>query len=360
MSAVVVTHLCRGRDWRGGERQVRLLVTTLARQAGVSQYLITGRDTALARALAESGARVVSVPWRAAWDPRAFGSAFSHLSRLRGRHDGGLVLHAHDSHALAAGIAASRLLGLPLIATRRSVNPPGRLWRLPHRVIAISAAVMAGLREGGVNEARIVRIPSAVDLGAIAGTGRRREPPRGEEAASVVVAVGALTPEKDHVTLLRAIATLRHRLPAARLVIVGDGPERAGLADLARRLGIADRVRFEGAQDEAGAFIRHGHVLAQPSRREALGTAALEAMALGTPVVASATGGLAELLGGGAGLLVPPGDAGALAHALERALTDPPLRRALVHEARARAAGYDAPKVAEQVAEVYRSALRTM
>jgi glycosyltransferase involved in cell wall biosynthesis len=358
MRGAVAAHLCRGRDWRGGERQVRLLVNTLARRSGFLQYLFTGRNTALARALEEGGASLVEVPWRGAWDPRAFGRTLTRLARIRGRHGADVVLHAHDSHALGIGIATSRLLGLPLIATRRSDSPPGRLWRIPERVIAISDSVADALREGGVAEARITRIPSAVSLDALGETSGDRSPLHADGGAPVVITVGALTPEKGHATLLHAIAVLRSRIPVVRLVVVGDGPQRVPLTDLARTLGIADHVRFDGERHEAWALIRSARVLAQPSRREALGTAVLEAMALGTPIVASATGGLVELLGGGAGLLVPPGDAPALADALERALTDPLLRAALIHEARARAAGYDAPTVADRVAEVYRSALR--
>jgi glycosyltransferase involved in cell wall biosynthesis len=142
-------------------------------------------------------------------------------------------------------------------------------------------------------------------------------------------------------------------------VLAGDGPERASLTALARRLSLDEAVRFEGERADATALIRGADVLVQPSRREALGTAVLEAMALGTPVVASAVGGLAELLGDGAGLLVPPGNAVAFAEAIERVLVDPRLGNSLACEARARAERYDALEVADRVAQVYRSALQT-
>jgi glycosyltransferase involved in cell wall biosynthesis len=359
MSRVGIAHLCRGREWRGGERQVRLLITTLDGRPEFDQHLFTGRSSVLAKSLAGAHGSLVEIPWRAAWDPRAFGLALLGLRRLLAAHPCDLVLHAHDSHALAVGVAASRLLRIPLIATRRSDTVPGRLWRCPDRVVALSGSVEQSLLDGGVALARIVRIPSAVSLDELSRMPGRALDARASDRTPVLIAVGALTPEKDHATLLRALAALRVRLPSARLVLVGEGPQRDPLAALARRLSLGDAVRFEGARADAAALIRDASVLVQPSRREALGTAVLEAMALGTPVVASAVGGLAELLGDGAGLLVPPGDAVAFAEAVARLLTDPPLAGGLTREARARIERYDAPEVAGRVAQVYRSVLQT-
>lgn len=357
MPGAAVVQVCRGREWRGGERQVRLLVETLAWRSEYRQHVITGQGTALYRSLAAAGPEVHGVPWQLALDPRALIALIGQLRRFRRMEAQDVLVHAHDSHALMLAAAAARILQLPLIATRRSTSPPGRFWRLPDRVIAISNAVAAALQAAGVREERICRIPSAVPVAQLAQLPPGRHPGLVGEAP-VVVAAGALTQEKGHRTLLDALPLLLRQVPGATVALVGDGPEGAALERQARALGIAHRVRFLGRQESALPFIRAAQVLAQPSDREALGTAVLEAMALGIPVVAASSGGLVELLGNGAGLLVPPGDAAALATALARALTDPLLRGAVAHEARARVAEYDAPGVADRVAEVYRSALR--
>lgn len=357
MRGALVVHLCRGREWRGGERQVRLLIRTLAWRSGFQQCLITARGSTLAREAATGGPPLHAVPWRRAWDPRALAGSLPHVHRLRAKHRRELLLHAHDSHALVLGLLLARFLGLPLVATRRSVTPPGRLWALPDRVIAISRAVEAALRAAGVSAERIVRIPSAISLAGLAHISPERREARG--SVPIIVAAGALTPEKDHRTLIEALALLGRTVPEAVLVLVGDGPERARLEGLARERRVTGQVRFVGERPEALSFIAAAHVFAQPSQREALGTAVLEAMALGTPVVACRTGGLVDLLEGGAGLLTEPADPVALAESLERALTDSLLRGALIHEARARVREYDAPRVADRVAAVYRSALAT-
>ncbi|HXW96128.1 MAG TPA: glycosyltransferase [Gemmatimonadales bacterium] len=357
MPGAAVVQVCRGREWRGGERQVRLLVETLAWRSEFRQHVITGRDTALHRSLAGGGPEVHGVPWRLALDPRALIALISDLRRFHGMGGQQVLIHAHDSHALVLAAVAARVLQLPLIATRRSTSPPGRFWRLPDRVIAISNAVATALQAAGIREERICRIPSAVPVAQLAQLPPERHPGLVGEPP-VVVAAGALTPEKGHRTLLDALPMLLQQVPEVTLALVGDGPEEAALERQAHALGIAHRVQFLGHQESALPFIRASQVLAQPSDREALGTAVLEAMALGIPVVAASSGGLVELLGNGAGLLVPAGDPGALAAALARALTDPLLRGAVVHEARARVAEYDAPGVADQVAQVYRSALQ--
>jgi glycosyltransferase involved in cell wall biosynthesis len=359
MRGAVAIHVCRGREWRGGERQVRLLVETLAWRSGFLQHVVTGRASALAAALDPSGPPIHRVPWPLGYDPRAWLDLHHLIHRLTPTHGRDIVLHAHDSHALGLALLAGRWHGLPVIATRRSVTPPGRLWRQPARVIAISAAVEATLRAAGVAEARIVRIPSAISLTHLAHAAAVPSQPLLDVARPIILAAGALTAEKGHRTLIEALPELNRLLPAPHLALIGEGPERGRLQRLARRGKVADRVHFLGERPSIAGYLHQVQVFAQPSHREALGTAVLEAMALGIPVVASETGGLVELLTGGAGLLVPPGNPLALAEALGRVLTDALLRGAIVHEARARASEYDAPQLADRVAEVYRSALRT-
>ncbi len=351
MTSFAVVQLCRGRDWRGGERQVRLLARMLARRDEVSQLAAVGRGSRLAQALHEDGQRVLDLPWSVAHDPRAWLGFVRHLRKARG--DGTpLVLHAHDSHALTLGLFASRVLGVPLVATRRSVAPAGRQWRQPLRVIAISRAVEHSLAASGVSQARIVRIPSAIEV-----AGMRQTPDAAPPAGPFLVAIGALTPEKGHATLIEAFASIARRRPGMRLLLCGEGPERGALVTRVTRLGLGSRVVLMGEVADPALWIAGAELLIQPSYREALGTAVLEAMALGIPVVASRTGGLTELLEGGAGVLVPPHDAPALAAGIEGLLAAPDERAKVARAARARVTEYDASGMTDRVVKVYRSAL---
>ncbi|TCT22053.1 glycosyltransferase involved in cell wall biosynthesis [Thiobaca trueperi] len=137
-----------------------------------------------------------------------------------------------------------------------------------------------------------------------------------DRSGPLIVALGGLRQVKDFATLLRAFARLQR--PDARLVIIGEGKERAALAALARRLGIQDRVDLPGFVANPFPWLARADLLALSSRREGLPNALVEALALGIPVVATdCTGGVRELLQDGQlGPLVPVGDPAALADAM--------------------------------------------
>ena len=345
----LVIHLARGREWRGGERQVVKLARTLAGGGEWRQILIAGKGSALARAAAEAALPLIEVPWWPALDPRVVGSVLRQLRPVTGP----AVLHAHDSHALLLGVVASRLGGRPLVATRRSTTVPGRTWRHPGRVIAISGAVESALKEGGVAPSRIAVVPSGIDLAAL--TASRREGIT--SSRSEVISLGALTREKGHRTLVEAFAQVAKHLPHARLTIAGEGPERGSIEALIRHHQLDTRVVLAGELVDPVQRLAQATVLVQPSLREALGTAVLEAMALGVPVIGSRVGGLIELLGDGTGVLVPPGDLDRLAQAIIDLLEDAGLRDELRRKGMERVRHYDIRGMAERCAQVYRSAL---
>lgn len=145
-----------------------------------------------------------------------------------------------------------------------------------------------------------------------------------------VVYAGALSPQKGVHVLMDAFALVKRELPAARLVIAGKGPMRRSLEEQAQELSVADSVRFLGFVEHRNmvSVYRSGHVFAMPSLwKEQFGLVGAEALACGTPCVASNTGGIREWLQDGqSGFLVPPGDAGALAQKLLVLLQNPGLR----------------------------------
>ena len=343
-----VLHVARGRDWRGGERQVLRLMQALAREPEIEQSLFTAATCPLAHAATEAGLTVHGAAWRAGPDPRAL----IRLDRLLHRTDLPRLLHAHDSHALLLAHLAGRWQGSPVVATRRSVTPPGRHgpWPRATQVIAISRAVVQALESGGVRAERISLIPSTVRVTQLA---EHAGPPMRD---GPIVAIGALTAEKGHDVLLAALPAVVRARPTTRVLIAGTGPARATLQRQAAALGIADHVEWLGAVEDVSALLRRAAVLAHPSRREALGTAVLEAMALGVPVVASRTGGLIELLDHDAGVLVEPDDPAALAAALLALLRQPERALALATTARARVREYDESGMTGRVIQVYRSA----
>ncbi len=161
------------------------------------------------------------------------------------------------------------------------------------------------------------------------------------EGGPHLVAVGRLAEQKGFPVLIAALAQVAGDLPGARLVLVGDGPVRAGLEAQAQAAGIAGRVTFAGWQDEAGvrAALAGAQALALPSFAEGLPVVAMEAMAAGRPVIGTLIAGIPELvIPGETGWLVPAGDVAALAGAIRGLAATPPERLAAMGDAaRARA-----------------------
>jgi glycosyltransferase involved in cell wall biosynthesis len=145
-------------------------------------------------------------------------------------------------------------------------------------------------------------------------------------------------------------------MPGVSVVLVGDGPERSGLERLAHRLRLTRRVHFLGfvPHDQVAGLLGAADVLAMPSRYEELGTALLEGMQAGLPIVASDTGGIPQVVEHGrTGLLVTPGDPEALAAALTRILHDRALAASLGKAASREAVKYDWTHLARRVLGVY-------
>jgi glycogen(starch) synthase len=174
-----------------------------------------------------------------------------------------------------------------------------------------------------------------------------------------VLAVGRLVPQKGFDVLIDAFASAE--LDDLELVLAGEGFEHEPLDRRAAALGLADRVHLIGAVDRArlGALLRGARVFAFPSRDEPFGIALLEAMAAGVPAVASAAGGVTEFASDGENaLLIPSGDAHALARALARAANDEPLRRRLREGGRATARRLSWEQIASVYEDLYADALR--
>jgi glycosyltransferase involved in cell wall biosynthesis len=293
----------------------------------------------------------------------ALGAAWRTSAILR-RHAPALV-HCHTGRANWIGGLAARWAGVPALSTRRMDRRVARglrtrwLYRvLLRRVAAISPAVARRLQDAGVPPERIRLIWSAVDPERLQPTATRQALRARLDTApdTLCLLVAANLVERKGIdVLLAAYAALASR-ECTELWIAGDGPERGALETAATRLGVAERVRFLGRRSDVPDLLEACDVFVLPSRLEGLGVAALEAMARGRPVVASAVGGLADtVVANETGLLAPPGDAAALASALERLLADPALRQRL---GAAGAARVGEQFLAEQMVDAYESLYR--
>lgn len=330
-----------------------MLARELAKAGVAEQVVVTTAGSELARRLTAAGIRVREVRWHWGVDPRAFPAV---LAELRHRP---AILHAHDAHALTIAGVCAALTRQPLVVTRRVVFRLRRagFWRRADRVVAISRAVADTLAADGIDPARVTVVCSGVCLDAL-----RAVTPLGVRqflglpaTATIAVNVATLSGEKDHATLLRAARRLAGRLPALHWVIAGSGPLQRELERLRTELALVGRVHFIGQLQEPASLIVDADLFVMSSREEGLGTSVLEAMALGIAVASTSAGGLPEMLGAGAGLLVPPGDPEGLADAVERLVMDPDTRSACIARASEAVQRFTAARMADGMASVYRS-----
>jgi glycosyltransferase involved in cell wall biosynthesis len=349
-------------SFSGGEAQVFLLLEGL-RELGQRVVLVAPPGSAALLQAGRRGIECVGVRLRNDIDlPSALA-----LRRviLDLRPD---IVHLHTGRATWLGGHAARWAHTPAISTRRMDREVKRnartRWiyaRLLARVVAISATVRGLLVAGGVDPARIALIPDGVAPEAL----RPRRPAgelRAELGASpadvVLLVLSSLVRRKGVDVLLEALALLAARGLRPTLWIAGSGAERGALERLAAQHGLRS-VRFLGQRQDARELLAACDVLVVPSRREGLGVAALEALAAGRAVIASAVGGLLEaVVQRECGLLVPPEDPVRLAAAIEELCTQPELRERLAAGGPRRVAeGYLASQMVAAYDELYRGVL---
>jgi glycosyltransferase involved in cell wall biosynthesis len=316
----------------------------------------------LAAAARELGAEVRG--WRADRSPGAgLPDEVRRLARLLDEVRPELV-HAHSAKAGLAGRLAVRgrvptlfqphawsfeAVGGAAAALALRWERWGARWA--HRVVCVSEAERATGVHAGIR-ARYTVVPNGIDTEHFTPHFTPGERPAG---APLVVCVGRLCRQKGQDVLLRAWPEVLRQLPDARLVLVGDGPDRDALRRLA-----PGSVEFAGAVADVRPWYRAADLVVLPSRWEGMALAPLEALACGRPVLVTDVDGARESLppGHAAHCLVPPGRPGALAGAVAALLLDPELRVSLGDQGRRHVLStHDVRRTAEAVAELYRELL---
>ena len=301
------------------------LAQFLQAQKGCDSVVVCPARGALYQRAREAGVSVMALDMRHDLDLVAAWRLGSWLRRQRID-----ILHMHDPHAHSIGLLACLMApGVRKVVSRRIDRRPRRnllsryKYTMPSiRYVAVSEAVRNVMLDIGIAADAVQTVHSGIDLSRIDAV--RETASVFPTGTRVIGTVGHLDGYKGHRYLLQAMYHVRQAEPSVRLVIVGEGRLRADLEAEATALGLGDTVCFTGFRHDVLALIRGFEIFVFPSTLEALGTSVLDAMALRKPVVATRTGGIPEAVQDGVtGLLVPPGDAHALAEALRTMLQQP-------------------------------------
>jgi len=358
----VVLHTQKVAGISGSEAHLLQLLPDLRERGWDVRFLMLHEDEPgaweFARALEARGVPLDAVRLRADVDPVAFGEVVAYLSRLRPR-----ILHTHLVHSDVYGQLGGAVARVPLrLSTKHGFNEfrEGRWFGIADRSVGSLAHVHVAISQGlarylaeteGFDEDgfRIVHYGLEAREGS--------EPFAGSEPR--LLCVGRLIPIKGHLVLLRALADVRSRGLDVTLDVAGRGPLAPALASYARELGVGEAVRFLGFVSPVERALEGAAIVVVPSLGEGFGMVALEAMERSRPVVASAVGGLPEIVADGeTGLVVPAGEADALADAIATLAGDLPRAAAMGRAGRERVVSTFTPeRCVERTEELYVGAL---
>jgi glycosyltransferase involved in cell wall biosynthesis len=215
-------------------------------------------------------------------------------------------------------------------------------------------------RDYGLRD-RYTVIPTGINLEPyLSANGNDLRACRNWQDDKVLVSIGMLAQEKNWETLLRAAATVYRTHPDLRLVLIGDGPDKVILQNLAIELGIADRVTFTGKLPfpEVPSYLKAADLFGFASITETQGLVTMEAMAAGLPVVAVNASGTRDIVNNGEQGFLVPNDADALAHSINRLLESPEIMQKFHVRAIEKAQTFEVGNCARQLVNVYEQAIQ--
>ena len=364
MSDGIVLHTQKVAGISGSEAHLLQLLPDLRDRGWDIRFLMLHEDEPgaweFAEALQERGVALDAVRLRADVDPIALAEIVVRLARHRPR-----ILHTHLVHADVYGQIAGSVARVPLrLSTKHGFNEfrEGRWFAIADRSVGSLSHVHIAISQGlahylaeteGFDEEEF----EIVHYGIAARDGVR---PYGG-AGPRLLCIGRLIPIKGHLVLLRAVAQARARVPGLVLDVAGRGPLEPALKAYARELGLDEAVRFLGYVSPIQRAIEETAIVVVPSLGEGFGMVALEAMERARPVIASAVGGLPEIVADGVtGIVVEPVDAEALAEAIVALAGDLDRAAAMGEAGRERAISEFPPeRSAQRIEDLYTSALES-
>lgn len=352
----------------GGEVQLLTLLRGLS-TSGVSSTLVCVGDSRLAEEAGSiEGVSIVPATFTGPLIGSMSATIAEKLSRPHVVQGTGFLTNV-VARGVGARVGAGVVNTLHVIPGAETLDDEGLLRALIRRTldrssrdrvdrfVAVSQAVADGAITTGVNRALITIIRNGLDIERLRESAEcAARPPHGRIRVGFL---GRLEPIKGCEYYVRAVAKLHDQNPEVDFVVIGDGSARPQLERLSEKLGIASRLMFLGYVDNAAAALKALDVAVVPSLSEASGLTAIEASALGVPVVATRVGGLPEVVvDGETGLLVPPRDPDAIASAVSQFLDHPGLAHRLADNGRQRVQElFSAERMVAEYVDMYRGLL---
>ncbi|MCU0821101.1 MAG: glycosyltransferase family 4 protein [Spirochaetes bacterium] len=366
LKEIPILHINDAVTWRGGEKQTFYLTRHLNSRGYIS-LCVCRRDSVLHKKLEEENLPYFPLKMRSEFD--IFSAA--KIAKYAEKNKTGII-HMHTSHAHSIGLLTNLFHRFPVNIVSRRVDFRVKShflnrikYSFPDRFITVSGAIREILIEDGIPAGKISAVHSGVDLEQYS---RIQCDYLFEEFARIpglrdkikIINTAALTHQKDHETLIRAMDIVLKSRRDAVLFIAGEGELESRLKKLSSGLGLNENIIFTGFRNDPLSLIKFCDFFVLSSRWEGLGTSVIDAMALGKPVIACSTGGTPELISDGInGMLVEKENPLSLAGAILKLAGDTDLRKKYGSEAIRKASDFSIERTVERTIDVYRECLNS-
>lgn len=348
----------------GAERYVNLLANSLAEEGNNVFVISSGGPTVKHLNRKITHKKIDSIPGTSKQEQGLTSKAIEVICK-ENKID---LVHCNSVTAFRAAFIAKKITGVPIIytahATEQSMLPVigSEIDKKVDKVIAVSNFIKLHLKRTGLVNGKNALVLHGIDTNKFKE--RFLEPTKKtslgiKNGERVIMTVARLNPEKGIDTLIKAIPIIKRNGNNIKLVLVGDGPQRANYEKLTEDLGIKDTVLFLGGRGNVAELLSITDIFCLPSIREALSFAILEAMAEGKPVVATKVGGIPEaVIDGETGLLVPAANINRLASALNLLLENKDISRKFSSNAKQRVKKYfNFERMFKETKETYQKVL---
>lgn len=366
LHALKIIHVSTPVSWRGGEQQLAYLAQAL--EGKHNQLIMCPKGSELEAFCHKHRLNCHTFAARG-----LFNLAAARLLKTLCRLQSADIVHCHDSHAHSIAVTAAVVFSnkTPVVVHRRVDFPvsTGFFSRYKYNhpqikaFICVSKAILDLLVPSLLHPEKAVVIHSSIDMARFGRDMSGRLSFRAglglNDSHILVGNTSALAPHKDHPTFIRMAKILCSRFPQMRFVIIGDGPSRPEVEQLIETNNLKNIVFLAGFRNNIAQILPGLDVFVMSSRTEGLGTSILDAFASGVPVVATAAGGIPELVDNEVtGILCEVGNQEQLAGAVVRIVEDASLRESLVQHAAKKAAMFDYRTMADKTRAVYEKILQ--
>ncbi len=359
-----ILHISTARSWRGGEQQIAYLIAELAKK-GAQQFVVCIKDAPFHQWCIKNEIPVKGLKKRSSLD-LSFAAQlkrFSHKNKAQ-------IWHAHDAHAHGFAVYANAFFKAqtPLVVSRRVDFPVAGSWlsafkynhKSVKKILCVSSAIADIVKAKIKNPSVVEVVYSVIDQAKFKTTqkGILRQELAIPANHKIIGNVAALVDHKDHHTFINCAEILNTLHDNISFVIAGDGALRSELEAKVQEKGLSNNFYFLGFRPDVPRLIADFDLFLFTSKTEGLGTSILDAFAAGIPTVATAAGGIPEIvINSSTGLLCPVKDADQLAQAAERVLSDPLLAKKLVQGAYEKLALFSLENLGKRTYEQYQLVL---